>query len=175
MFPIRCIIFDPFGPLYCPRTPCIYSGFFLFQIPMYFRISSLLTSYIFSPPDSGRVNCRPLPSKCETTCSFYNTRSTIAIPSFSSCSRIGSHISLVYGTSTPGVEIVPSRTNCVAIPQGMPTVRAIAECPFGAPYASSVDVMISCPHFSARQAFLLLERYAPQYRQIVRPRTCAAT
>jgi hypothetical protein len=82
------------------------------------------------------------------------------------------------------VESVPSRTICVAMPQGTPTVRAIAECPSEAPYASRVDVIICCPQFSKRVRFVhmiaglekvfLIRQHAPQYHQLFRPRTCAA-
>jgi hypothetical protein len=38
----------------------------------------------------------------------------------------------------------PSSTSWDAIPHGNPTVNAIAECPVGSPYRSSVDVNVSC-------------------------------
>ena len=57
---------------------------------------------------------------------------------------MGSQISFEYGASTPGVLIFPSSTSCTAIPQGTPTYSAIAEWPDGSPYASSVDVIVSC-------------------------------
>jgi len=130
------------------RKPCISSGFFpTSNTPMcILRTSYYIHIFYIARQSEGR------PCHLTVTGEFayisYNTRSTIVMPSSSNRSRRGSHISLVYGTSTPGEERVPSRTICVAMPQGMPTVRAIAECPSGAPYASSVDVMICCPQFS---------------------------
>ena len=56
---------------------------------------------------------------------------------------MGSHISFVYGAWTPGVFRMPSRTSCVAIPHGTPTVTAMAECPWGVPYSSRVEVIVS--------------------------------
>jgi hypothetical protein len=51
--------------------------------------------------------------------------------SLSNTSRIGSHISFVYGARTPGVLNTPASTSCVTMSHGTPTVRAMAECPAG--------------------------------------------
>ena len=70
------------------------------------------------------------------TCSFFQSLSNLYVyktfsmrpnPSFSKISRIGSQIALLYGACTPGSARTPSSTSWVAIPQGMPTVRAMAE------------------------------------------------
>ncbi len=98
MFPIRYIISDTFGPLYCPQ-PCISSGFFLFHFkyPVVFQKSfALLHLHLFfSLQYRGIIHCYPFAVQCETTRFSYNTRSTIVIPSLSNCSRIGLQISLV--------------------------------------------------------------------------------
>ena len=49
----------------------------------------------------------------------------------------------MYGVKTPGVLKTPSRISCVAMPEGKPTVDAIAEWPIGFPYISRVEVRIS--------------------------------
>jgi hypothetical protein len=95
VFPIRYIISDTFGPLCCPQL-CITSGFFFFQVPR--CISEIVrssTSTFFSLQYTGIINCYPFAVQCETTRFSYNTRSTIAIPSLSNCSRIGLQISSV--------------------------------------------------------------------------------
>jgi hypothetical protein len=73
----------------------------------------------------------------------HKTLSTRLIPSLSRILRIGSQISLVYRERMPGVLKMPSRISCVAIPQGIPAVVAIAEWPIGFPYISRVEVRVS--------------------------------
>ena len=68
---------------------------------------------------------------------FYQTESFISTPALR-----GAQMSSVYGAMTPGVVITPSSISWPAIAAGTPTVTAIAECPPGLPYVSSVDVRI---------------------------------
>lgn len=57
----------------------------------------------------------------------YKILSTMPMPSCSNNSMIGSLISLDMGARTPVAVNLPSKTSWVAIPQGTPTVLAMAE------------------------------------------------
>ena len=73
------------------------------------------------------------------------TFSTIPRPSLSTRSMIGWTMSMEYGAWTPVLLITPSSKSCVAMPHGIPTVRAMAEypVPVGSPCSSSVEVIVS--------------------------------
>ena len=67
-----------------------------------------------------------------------STFSTRTMPCASSTSRIGSPFRVRREDARR------AQPSCTAIPHGTPTYSAIAEWPDGSPYASSVDVIVSC-------------------------------